>query len=57
MHEQGRLLAEVAKLVDAGRLRTTANTALGTISAQNLTKAHMLIESGKAVGKVVLEGF
>lgn len=57
MHEQGRLLAEVAKLVDAGRVHTTANTAFGTINANNLTKAHALIESGKAVGKVVLEGF
>jgi zinc-binding alcohol dehydrogenase family protein len=57
MGEQGRLLAQVAALVDAGRLRTTANAAFGRIDAANLTRAHALIESGKAVGKVVLEGF
>ena len=29
----------------------------GTINADNLKRAHVLIESGKAKGKVVLEGF
>jgi zinc-binding alcohol dehydrogenase family protein len=57
MAEQGRLLSAVAELVDAGRLRTTAHTHLGTINAANLLKAHALIESGKSQGKVVLEGF
>lgn len=57
MAEQGRLLAEVAALVDAGRIRTTANASFGTINAANLRKAHALIESGRAQGKVVLEGF
>lgn len=55
--EQGKLLAEVAALVDAGRIRTTANTSFGTINAANLKRAHALIESGKAQGKVVLAGF
>jgi zinc-binding alcohol dehydrogenase family protein len=55
--EQGALLAEVAALVDAGRVRTTANASFGTINAANLRKAHALIESGKAQGKVVLAGF
>ncbi len=57
MQEQGRLLAEVAALVDAGRIRTTAQTALGRITAANLRRAHALIESGRAQGKVVLAGF
>ncbi|MGN6528289.1 MAG: zinc-binding alcohol dehydrogenase family protein [Burkholderiaceae bacterium] len=57
MGEQGRLLAQVAALVDAGRVRTTANAAFGRITAANLARAHALVESGKAVGKVVLEGF
>jgi zinc-binding alcohol dehydrogenase family protein len=55
--EQGALLAEVAALVDAGRIRTTANASFGTINAANLQRAHALIESGKAQGKVVLAGF
>jgi len=57
MAEQGRLLAEVARLVDAGRLRTTAGEHFGKIDAANLLKAHAFIESGRAQGKVVLEGF
>ncbi len=57
MGEQGRLLAEVAALVDAGRIRTTVNANFGTINAANLRRAHALIESGKAQGKLVLEGF
>ena len=57
MAEQGRLLAQVAALVDAGRLRTTVGAHFGAINAANLLKAHAFIESGKAQGKVVLEGF
>jgi zinc-binding alcohol dehydrogenase family protein len=57
MHEQGVLLGHVAELVDAGRVKTTANAVFGRINAENLTRAHALIESGKAVGKIVLEGF
>jgi zinc-binding alcohol dehydrogenase family protein len=57
MGEQGRLLAEVAELVDAGRIRSTVNHHMGSINAENLRRAHALIESGKAQGKVVLAGF
>jgi zinc-binding alcohol dehydrogenase family protein len=57
MAEQGKLLAEVARLVDAKRLRTTAGAHYGKINAANLLRAHAFIESGKAQGKVVLEGF
>ena len=57
MGEQGRLLGEVAALVDAGRLRTTVGEHFGRIDAANLRRAHALIESGRAVGKVVLSGF
>lgn len=57
MSEQGKLLAVVAALVDAGRIRTTLNANFGLINAANLRKAHKFVESGKARGKVVLEGF
>ena len=57
MAEQGRLLAQVAQMVDAGRLRTTAGAHFGTINATNLLRAHAFVESGQAQGKVVLEGF
>lgn len=54
---QHRLLDEVADLVDAGVLRTTLSEILGPINAANLKRAHALIESQKARGKIVLEGF
>jgi zinc-binding alcohol dehydrogenase family protein len=54
---QGALLNEVARLVDAGTLRTTIAEHFGLINAANLKRAHALIESGKAKGKIVLEGF
>jgi NADPH2:quinone reductase len=57
MEEQGKLLNEVAKLIDAGTLRTTLGENFGPINAANLKRAHALIESGRARGKVVLEGF
>ncbi|MES2511232.1 MAG: zinc-binding alcohol dehydrogenase family protein [Pseudomonadota bacterium] len=55
--EQHKLLEEMAKLVDSGRVRTTVTEKFGSINAANLRKAHALLESGKACGKVVLEGW
>ncbi|WP_336809846.1 zinc-binding alcohol dehydrogenase family protein [Bosea sp. MMO-172] len=57
MGEQGKLLAEVSRLVDEGKVRTTLAEHFGTISASNLKRAHALIESNRAKGKIVLEGF
>lgn len=54
---QGQLLTEVARLVDAGTLRTTLAEGFGPISAAGLGRAHALIESGRARGKLVLEGW
>lgn len=55
--EQHRLLGAVADLIDAGTLATTLGEHFGAITAANLRRAHALIESGKARGKIVLEGF
>jgi NADPH:quinone reductase-like Zn-dependent oxidoreductase len=57
MDAQGHLLNEVARLVDAGTLKTTLAESFGPISAANLRRAHALIESGRAKGKIVLEGW
>jgi zinc-binding alcohol dehydrogenase family protein len=54
---QHRLLDEIAGLVEAGVIRSTVTETLGRIDAANLKKAHALVESGKARGKIVLEGF
>lgn len=57
MDAQNALLNEVARLVDEGQLRTTLGENFGLINAANLKRAHALIESGRARGKIVLEGF
>jgi len=57
MVEQHRLLAEVARLVDEGTLRTTMTENLGPLSAESLKRAHAAVESGRTRGKIVLEGF
>jgi zinc-binding alcohol dehydrogenase family protein len=57
MQEQHRLLTEVARLVDAGTLRSTANAHFGRIDAANLQRAHDALESGRTIGKIVLAGF
>ncbi len=57
MIEQHKLLAEVAALVDAGKVRSTLTETLGTIGAANLKKAHAMLESGRSKGKIVLSSF
>jgi zinc-binding alcohol dehydrogenase family protein len=54
---QHQLLCDVADMIDKGVLRTTLEQTFGTINAANLKRAHALIESGKSVGKIVLEGW
>jgi NADPH:quinone reductase len=56
MAAQGALLNEIARLVDAGTLRTTLSERFGPIIAASLRRAHALVESGRAMGKIVLEG-
>lgn len=57
MIKQHELLERVAGLIDDGVLRTTLGEHFGRITAANLRRAHALVESGKAKGKIVLEGF
>ncbi|WP_079227703.1 zinc-binding alcohol dehydrogenase family protein [Pseudomonas putida] len=57
MVKQHQLLDRVAQLVDEGVLKTTLGEHYGTINAEHLKRAHAMIESGKARGKIVLEGF
>ncbi|GAA0981196.1 Zinc-type alcohol dehydrogenase-like protein [Nocardioides aquaticus] len=52
--EQGRLLDEVARLVDAGTLRHTATTVVEGLDAATLRAAHRQLASGSTIGKVVL---
>ncbi|PUA42966.1 zinc-binding alcohol dehydrogenase family protein [Pseudomonas protegens] len=57
MQEQHVLLNKVAELIDAGTLKTTLGEHFGQINAANLRRAHAVLESGTAKGKIVLEGF
>ncbi|MGW1716821.1 zinc-binding alcohol dehydrogenase family protein [Streptomyces sp. NPDC002156] len=54
---QHHILGEIARLVDAGALRTTATRDLGAINAAHLREAHRILESGSAIGKMTLTGF
>jgi zinc-binding alcohol dehydrogenase family protein len=54
---QHALLNDVADLIDKSVLRTTLDQSFGTINAANLRRAHALLETGTARGKVVLEGW
>ncbi|UKV15215.1 zinc-binding alcohol dehydrogenase family protein [Thalassospiraceae bacterium SW-3-3] len=56
MIEQHKLLATVADLIDAGTLKNTANESFGALTPESLRKAHALLESGKAIGKITFEG-
>ncbi len=55
--EQGKLLNEVAELVDAGRIRSAVTDVAGKIDAVILRRVHAQIENGTARGKIVLAGF
>ena len=57
MIEQKRLLDSIADLIDKGDLKTTLNQVIRPINAENLRKAHTMIETGNTVGKIVLEGW
>ncbi|TXE11568.1 zinc-binding alcohol dehydrogenase family protein [Seonamhaeicola algicola] len=57
MIEQHNILNEVSELIDNGTIKTTLGENFGTINAENLRKAHAFLETGKAKGKIVLEGF
>lgn len=57
IEQQHLLLNRVSEMVDAGQITSTISEHYGAINAANLKRAHALIESGKAKGKIVLEGF
>jgi zinc-binding alcohol dehydrogenase family protein len=54
---QHDILNRIAELVDAGTVRSTVSEHFGRINADNLKRAHALLESGRAQGKIVLAGF
>ena len=57
MDVQHKLLNRVSELLDNGTLISTVNNRGGVLNVENLRAAHEFQESGKAIGKTVLNGF
>jgi NADPH:quinone reductase len=57
MDEQHKLLDRVSKMIDAGKIRTTLTECIEPINAENLRIAQQKIESGRTIGKIVLQNF
>jgi NADPH:quinone reductase-like Zn-dependent oxidoreductase len=57
LHLQGQWLTRVSQMMASGQIISTMTQQLGPINAANLTRAHELQESGRVLGKLVLEGF
>lgn len=53
MKETGNHLKEIVRLCDTGAIKSTV-TQTFELSASNLRKAHEILESGKAIGKIAL---
>lgn len=54
MSNQGRLLTDLAALVDAGTVRSTATQIIQGLNPDGLREAHQLVTDGRAIGKVVV---
>ncbi|MHA7288671.1 zinc-binding alcohol dehydrogenase family protein [Arthrobacter sp. MDT3-24] len=54
MIEQHHLLNKVASMVDAGIIGSTITHTFHPINAENLRKAHAIVESGHTLGKIVV---
>ena len=57
MDKQHELLNRVSELIDDGTLISTVTNNLGKVSAETLKAAHEQQESGRVIGKNVLDGF
>lgn len=55
--KQHELLNELADLIDNGKLKTTLTERLEPINAKNLRAVHEKLETGRSIGKIVLEKF
>ncbi|WP_242334642.1 zinc-binding alcohol dehydrogenase family protein [Limosilactobacillus urinaemulieris] len=54
MQTQHIILDKIAQLLDEGKLKGTLTQSLSPLNADNLRKAHSLVESGHMIGKVVV---
>jgi len=56
MEKQHDLLNRVSEMLDNGTLRSTVTSNLGKLGADTLKAAHVQQESGRVIGKNVLDG-
>ena len=54
INRQHELLNAVARLIDAGKIKTTLNTIYDKLSVENIMAAHQQLEIGTSIGKIVL---
>lgn len=57
MIQQHHLLNRIASWIDEGRLQGTVKDVMSPINAANLRAAHQTLEAGRAIGKIVLQGW
>lgn len=57
MEKQHELLNRVSDLIDSGKIKSVVNQNLGKLSVEALANAHVLQESGRVIGKNVIDGF
>ncbi|MDQ0207270.1 zinc-binding alcohol dehydrogenase family protein [Alkalicoccobacillus murimartini] len=57
MIQQQKLLDQVSQLIEEGHIQTTLTETLSPIEAKTIKEAHAKVESGKMIGKIVVEGF
>ena len=55
MEKQHLILNEIGNLFDAGTLKSTLTTTLEGFTVDNLKEAHRMQESGKTIGKTVIQ--
>jgi len=54
MEQQGKILSEIAKLIDNGELTTTLSETLQGLTVENVTAAHQKLLAGNMRGKLVI---
>ena len=55
IEKQHQILSELSALLDAGKIKTTLTTTLQGFTVENLKKAHQMQESGRTIGKTVIQ--
>jgi NADPH2:quinone reductase len=52
--DQSKILNNIAKLLDIGKIQTTLSLNLGEISIESIKKAHNILENHRNIGKIIL---